>query len=560
MRSKTYKKSVQYCNRLLETGLCFLIFYGPLRFGCTELKAYSVLQVTVCGLVVVWMIKLSIINIVYSRKLRARHGTPCPNATRSRDHMPLVPGDRDTRALVLLLVLFLAWIVFQLLPLPPAAIKFLSPATYDLYCDTLNAYDLAPEKPATRTPGSEAIDLGHADHLRSLSINQHATCEAATNVLIYVAVFMLVIGNFHCRPAGRERHKRRSEHTEKSTSVAEAFLIPQQRLVNMLIAAGFIVALVGILQRFSAARVPMIYWKYRAAHTSHFGPYYNRNHFAGYVNMIIPLILAVMLSRGKLRIGAHRRRIASLLRHSILAMDTFINKQGLPLVALLITVAGLFLSASRGGILSFMAGAIVFLVLLRSVAKTTHRQISVRKPALVLVSIVILSVIVIKVDLKPVIDRFKFLRSFSTLIESEARPFAYLATAKMALDFPIFGVGFGAYRFLYFKYRSVHIAEYDYKKAHNDYLQLTAETGLPGLLIVLAFIILYYRNVLTRCSRLPHLDNKLFVIGGCAGLSTMVVHSAFDFNMQVPANAMTFFILLALVYNASHSELHDKRR
>ena len=112
----------------------------------------------------------------------------------------------------------------------------------------------------------------------------------------------------------------------------------------------------------------------------------------------------------------------------------------------------------------------------------------------------------------------------------------------MIEDYPVFGCGLGGYEsaFEKFKTSAFDLAQ-DY--AHNDYLQYLAELGAAGFAIAGAFLILIGKRAL-RASRLER-DPPIRWIGlACAAsLAAILIHSAADFNLYVPANA----ILLAWI-------------
>jgi O-antigen ligase len=81
---------------------------------------------------------------------------------------------------------------------------------------------------------------------------------------------------------------------------------------------------------------------------------------------------------------------------------------------------------------------------------------------------------------------------------------------------------------------------------HNDYLQVTAETGL-ALVPVMAWIMIAFFvkgfKKLNNPSRLVR-DTTL---GAMSGVTAILIHSIFDFNLHIPANAILFTILAAIV-------------
>jgi tetratricopeptide (TPR) repeat protein len=120
-------------------------------------------------------------------------------------------------------------------------------------------------------------------------------------------------------------------------------------------------------------------------------------------------------------------------------------------------------------------------------------------------------------------------------------------TSQMIRDFPLLGVGLGAWQDLFPRYRSAPWTAIFYREAHNDYVELLAETGVIGFALLFLFFFLAGRIILSRL-RLSS-DNarlKALVAMLVASLGAMTFHEFVDFNLQIPANALLFTVLLAL--------------
>jgi O-antigen ligase len=111
---------------------------------------------------------------------------------------------------------------------------------------------------------------------------------------------------------------------------------------------------------------------------------------------------------------------------------------------------------------------------------------------------------------------------------------------------PVLGVGFGAFATAYPQYGEHDSVEFQVAQAHNDYLQILADCGAVGGLLALWFIALLARSVWRG---VQHQDARLaaWCLGAGGGIFALMVHSIFDFNLQLPSNAMLFLFLSALV-------------
>ena len=114
---------------------------------------------------------------------------------------------------------------------------------------------------------------------------------------------------------------------------------------------------------------------------------------------------------------------------------------------------------------------------------------------------------------------------------------------------PILGVGLGAYETAFPIY-SESDGSLRVPQAHNDYLQVTTDAGIVGALIALWFIVAIFRTVSRGVlSRDPLLAGLALGSGG--GIFAMLVHSMFDFNLQVPSNGLLFLLLVAVASNVA---------
>lgn len=142
-----------------------------------------------------------------------------------------------------------------------------------------------------------------------------------------------------------------------------------------------------------------------------------------------------------------------------------------------------------------------------------------------------------------------------------SRPLLWYAALRMWRDNPVWGQGIGRYapRFLATVYNSTqetdpqriqHITRemntIRTDQAHNDYLQILAETGLAGyglfLLFLLSFLSLALRGLFSpAASRI-----QLILLTGClAILFTIIVQCVYDFPLMLPSSAVLFSLAAA---------------
>jgi O-antigen ligase len=276
---------------------------------------------------------------------------------------------------------------------------------------------------------------------------------------------------------------------------------------------GFFVALFAILQHLTFNG--KLYW-FREMHFGGvpFGPYVNRNHFAGFAELVIPVSL-VPLVLGKVR--RERWFLVSLFA--------------------VVPIGALVLSASRGGIISFAVEVgvlILWLALRRTVGKHLLSGGAVLLLAFLMVS---------WLGVQQLVERFSSLESLE--VTSGKRASMRADTWRIFLDHPWTGAGLGTLPLVFPAYETL----YDGKivnHAHNDYLEGLAETGIAGGLCCVWFLGSLLFESLRRLSQPIGGFASTVQLSGLLACLGFLTHSLVDFNLHIPANALLFFLLANL--------------
>jgi O-antigen ligase len=240
-----------------------------------------------------------------------------------------------------------------------------------------------------------------------------------------------------------------------------------------------------------------------------FGPYVNHNHYAGMMEMLTPMLLLVTLS-GMLK-GAQR----------VLAG-----------FATVIMAASIILSQSRGGTISLLAE----LLFLGWVASRLHKR-STMRAGLLLVGIFVIA-------FSAWLGTAAMWRHFGDL-QDNTRITIIKDGLHMFARKPLLGWGLGVFPVAYPQFRSFY-TNLLVNAAHNDYLQILIETGIAGFVAVAWFLICLYRGGLRQVSNWTRDWNAMLRLAALVGCTGIVIHSLFDFNLQIPANAAMFFFLSAI--------------
>ena len=138
---------------------------------------------------------------------------------------------------------------------------------------------------------------------------------------------------------------------------------------------------------------------------------------------------------------------------------------------------------------------------------------------------------------------------------TDSRLLLWRAAAQMWREHPWFGVGPAHFDYRFREYRPENMQGRP-DRVHNDYLNLLADWGAVGGVIVLAGLgvfIFWLRQTWPHVRREENdfgtgQSNRFaFFLGATCALAALAVHSAMDFNLHIPANALAGVILLALV-------------
>lgn len=265
-----------------------------------------------------------------------------------------------------------------------------------------------------------------------------------------------------------------------------------------------------------------IYGLRDATYATPTGPYVYHNHFAGCMDLLLPLALAaVFLPQGSGPVNPQKR----VLRFLSPALG----------------FAAVIISGSRGGILSLLAESLLALAIYRRAVKMHWKT--------VLGGTIGLAGVLFASNSGTIWHRFLNLGQGD--ISSGDRLQVWQSCVAIWRAFPWHGCGFNTFASVYPQYQIVDFGK-TVVHAHNEYAQALAETGALGAAVVLAFVALFVVGFLRGPARgATGLVRRAEFIGA-AGL---LAHSVIDFQFHNPANALLFF----LVTGAAAAKLDQAR-
>jgi len=305
-------------------------------------------------------------------------------------------------------------------------------------------------------------------------------------------------------------------------------------LIRILLGVAFLEAIYGIIQ----ALVPslgVLWVDYIKSYLGDArGTYINRNHFAGLMEMMLPLGLGFTLA-----MGSWQKRIS----FKALVSSDRPNFQFFLSIGLIVMVLALLLSKSRAGIFGGVIGFLTFALLMRSSSGELPRSFWV----MISVIIGMVSFYSLKIGIDPVLERFLRIGKDTSRLDIWRDSFA------MIKNHP-FGIGLEAFKQVFPVYNVSNFLDVRYIYLHNDYLQLLVETGWNGFLALVGGFYIFLIKSFFKVRKL-HLQSdplRFFLsIGAFSGLVSMAFHSFFDFNLHMPANCVYFVMLIGIVYNCA---------
>ena len=458
-------------NYFIKFILIVLLIFTPIAFGSMEIWAFSLMELGILLIIILWAIqsiiarKSAIRNLQFSIGFNSEPQTP------------------NFAFCFIFLFLFLLLVLFQMIPLPSGMIKIISQKAFALR--NYLTFDLSH----LSFPVSFVPFLTRIEFFKWLTLS---------------GLFLFLL---NWKPSNRGSDIR--------------------HLIPVIMLVGIAESLYGMFEFFSGHRY-ILHIDGSSLISSVTGTFINRNYFAGYLLMVIPLSIGYLFSRESFqmdRFSGWRNRLTSL--------D---GKTALIAFGIILMILALLFSASRMGI----SGLLLSFTLTSFLFREPRRERRFSRSTVLIFGLAVLWAVWIGLD--AVISRF-----FSVSESFKDRWTIWVNTFQIFKDFPLFGSGLGTFAHIFPMYRSFHIRGI-FTHAENDFLQLASEVGLIGIgLLLFVFAFLFFRAVLAIRSFHSRDSKKYIGMGGLVGVLALVFHSIVERNIQVPANAFLFTFIWAVI-------------
>jgi len=308
-------------------------------------------------------------------------------------------------------------------------------------------------------------------------------------------------------------------------------------LIYTLVISGLCQAVYGSLMTLSAVEYVLFLPKehYRGLAT---GTFINRNHLAGYLELCLSVGIGFMIAGLNDKSSQGWRDVSRRLLSGLLGVKARVR------ISLVIMVAALVMTHSRMGNTAFFASlsitGVIALVLSRHASRAT---------VILLVSLIIIDLAVVGTffGMEKVVNRIE-----NTTLSTISRDEVNIYALELLNDNLWTGTGAGSFYGVFPEYRQEDVGMTYFNHAHNDYMQFAVEFGLIGfmplLLVVMTTFIVALRAQRQRRDSLM----RGLSFSSMMAIIAFGIHSTVDFNLQIPANAATFMVLLALAWLSLH--------
>jgi len=310
-----------------------------------------------------------------------------------------------------------------------------------------------------------------------------------------------------------------------------ALVTSRKRLIvflTVLFLVGFAEALYGLLIYFGGDVLRLWNPGYAGGVVS--GTYVNQNHFAGLMELTIPMGLGLFLYSQR---GRQWRPQATKLVRSLISLVA--GQSGIVLFCVLIMAAALILTTSRGGVGALAIGVTVA-VLCAVVSKGKRTgELGLGAAAVTLTVIALFWI-------GPGKMTEKLQNSGLTSQRGDLREVSY----QIIGDNPLFGTGIGTYRWVFPRYKNEKFGGNFYEHAHNDFLELLGEQGVVGATLLALPVLLMLVRIVRAYGQAQDPLARGALFAAISGAVAILIHGLVDFNLHIPANALYFVALLGL--------------
>jgi O-antigen ligase len=252
------------------------------------------------------------------------------------------------------------------------------------------------------------------------------------------------------------------------------------------------------------------------------------NHLAGFLEMV----LAMLLTR------------VALWRSSKTSVQKSALQKVFVVYVALIALVGFLATSSRAGWVGLVLG-------MTTIVLWGEWNLRFVWPRLAVAAVTLAALGFFAFRIEPV--RLHIVKTFAPASEKRqstlqdptigGRTLMWMGTLQMIRDQPVFGSGAATWQWVHAKHRPKEL-QFHPEFAHNDILHLASDYGLVGLGLAAAVLICFYKHAAVFIRKSNTSDQRAFAAGAVMAVTCLLVHSWFDFNLHISANALLFSSLM----------------
>jgi O-antigen ligase len=392
---------------------------------------------------------------------------------------------------------FLCLVLLQMIPLPGRVVSWLSPNRF--------------------FPGLQVALTPAATHWATLSLYPHDTLLAFFKLVAYLTAFALAAYAFEARGG-------------------------KNILAPGLIVLGSLEAAYGIVQYLTGYQKIFGFTKQFYTDDAT-GTYINHNHFAGFLELVIPFATMMAFynlhSRSAHRVPERRHWGAGGYSQSPYPRILFYA-----FLVILLLVAVVF-SRSRMGIFSVLA-SLILMALLGQLGGGRRAWM-----VIILLLIACSMTYAVWIGLDPVMRRFEALTP-SGSENPYGRAVIWNQASGIIRDYPAVGTGLGTFVVAFRRYQTSSL-DLLVDHAHNDYVEVATDTGILGAALLFIPIMALLIKMVLAYAGARSAYRRSVLLACIGGTTAFLIHTTMDFNLQIPANALLFAVVLGIGSKATYS-------
>ena len=439
------------------------------------------------------------------------------------------------------LAAFLAFGLLTAMPLSPSVLEWLSPSTEQLYRAVLPGW-----------PGGGGWTVW-----RSLALEPYAVCTTLSTLAVGFGAYLVLVGY----PWGDDEARARA--------LGRVFLT--------VLAGGVAIAFLAVLQQ--VAGNGRVFWVTEEPAGSRVsGPFVNPDHLACWLEMVLPASVAYTWAL----FVRLRRRIASTVESgtrlglrvrrawagALIANQRRLTVPFLAAAGVAIMLAAHVGTQSRGGTAALLVGfGVTAGGLLARASRRSKGRVARWIPATAVIALSLAGLLALGLWMRA--DSHAVADADTVDVSFASRLAVGVQGLGIVRDHPFLGVGLGSWLNAFRGYVGPPVAGGIWDHAHDEYLELAAETGMLGLAIAacfaLAIVLAIRRGSRDREPADPRRERRSRSLGDrpdsrtvleerrteawgiVGGVVAILVHSTVEFGLHMPANFLLLMVILGLL-------------